>query len=294
MKRKKFNNRGVTLVELVIALAVLSMLLVAVIMMMSNNSVIYRKTKADINVQTVAQETFNTLQDSIMQAKEIFIVVPNGSKKMVYMKDSYVDWHQKEKKDGTKIEDSELKEIGASISAKTKDTVNSLYAEYNTVQRFSDLKKSDGTYVSIEPVRIIINYSVGDNGSLDNNNCTVNYYFCKYSEKDEQKVNLYVTREYDFSGKSADKWATSVKGPNDWTPLDGDGSKSEDRDVFKDYLYTSSLREAKMTVDYSTQSVNLMLDFYDRGMKYETSGIVSVRNSYVMKEMRNRLALDEK
>ena len=71
MKKRQTNNRGVTLVELVVALAVLAMLMVAVIMLMSNNTVIYRKTKADISVQTSAQETYSALQDSIMQAKYI-------------------------------------------------------------------------------------------------------------------------------------------------------------------------------------------------------------------------------
>jgi len=34
------------------------------------------------------------------------------------------------------------------------------------------------------------------------------------------------------------------------------------------------------------------LNFYDKNMVYNTSGIVSIRNSYVMKEMRDRTAID--
>lgn len=73
LKIRSKDNRGLSLVELMIALAVLAMLMTAVIMMMSNNSIMYRKTKADISVQTTAQETFNAIQDVVMQANEITI-----------------------------------------------------------------------------------------------------------------------------------------------------------------------------------------------------------------------------
>ena len=261
MKRKKFNNRGVTLVELVIALAVLSMLLVAVIMMMSNNSVIYRKTKADINVQTAAQETYNSIQDCIMQAKYIEIQAYSDT-------DATVKTYKK----------------------------GSLIGEGDPAISFDKLMSVDGsgvvTYTNLHPVKLTIKYSVESTDTMDNKNCTVTYYFCRYTEKDENKCNIYVTREYDYTTTKSSKWAASLKGPSGWTPDKFTGSTPEDRKVFDEYLFTSSLQEASMTVDYETQSVDLMLSFLDRGMKYETSGIVSVRNSYVMKEMRNRLALD--
>ncbi len=263
MKRKKINNRGVTLVELVIALAVLSMLLVAVIMMMSNNSVIYRKTKADINVQTSAQETYNSIQDCIMQAKYIELW-------------GYTDADATEK----------IYKKGSLITPTDSNT-----ASFETLMSV-DETTGKASYTTVYPTRLVVTYSVENNDEMNNKNCTATFYFCRYTDKEGDKCNLYVTREYDFTTTKASKWNSSLKGPNNWTPAKGAGSAAEDRKVFDEWLYTSSLQQAKMTVDYETQSVDLMLDFYDRGMKYNTSGIVSVRNSYVMKEMRNRLALD--
>ena len=268
MKREQTNNRGVTLVELVVALAVLAMLMVAVIMLMSNNTVIYRKTKADISVQTAAQETYNSLQDSIMQAKY--------------------------------LELSGYKEGATQIFTYKK---KSLISEGESFVGFDELMnpeaKEGSPYTTIYPTKLVIRYSVENSDEIDNKNCTVTYYFCRYDDpeveakrvdnpdiKKQQKCNVYVTREYDPStGLKSSMWATSESG---WTPAKGTGSTSEDRDKFADYLCTQALAEAKMTVDYSTQTFSLDLDFWDRGQKYNTSGVVSCRNSYITKDLRSR------
>ena len=267
MKKRQMNNRGVTLVELMVAIAVLAMLMTAVIMLMSNNTVIYRKTKADISVQTSAQETYNAIQDSIMQAKYI-----------------------------------EVKAYTAADATVRTYKKKSLIVPGETATGFDTLKiaGTGGTnsYTTIFPTKITVKYSVENSDDIENKNCTVSYYFCRYPdpESDKQKCNVYVTREYDASvGRNDSKWSPAAPGSTDWTPdkqVDTPASQpsKEDRDKYQDYLYTSAMTEAKMTVDYETQSFDLILDFWDRGMKYNQSGIVSCRNSYVTKDLRNRTA----
>lgn len=261
MKKRQTNNRGVTLVELVVALAVLAMVMVAVIMLMSNNTVIYRKTKADISVQTSAQETYSALQDSIMQAKYIEI-------------SGYTDGD-------------------ATVKTYKK---KSLIADGDAALGFDTLVSTDesgtSTYTTIYPTKLTVTYSVENSDDIDNKNCTVSYYFCRYEDPEkagQQKCNIYVSRDYDAaSGKKDVKWSTS----EGWTPEKGTGSSKEDRDKFQEYLYTQALAEAKMHVDYTTQSFDLDLNFYDRGQKYNTSGVVSCRNSYITKDMRSRTAAE--
>ncbi|SNU07146.1 prepilin-type N-terminal cleavage/methylation domain-containing protein [Lachnospiraceae bacterium] len=67
------NNKGVTLIELVVSLAILALLATGVIGVMNSNTVVFRKNKTDIAVQNSAQETYNKIYEEIMQAKYVYI-----------------------------------------------------------------------------------------------------------------------------------------------------------------------------------------------------------------------------
>lgn len=254
--RKKTDNRGVTLIELMVALAVLAMLMTAVIMMMSNNTVIYRKTKADINVSTTAQETFSALQDSIMQAKEMTIkgyTSENPGTVLTYALDP------------------------DDLADEEEDDVDG-----DGLIDFSKLKKSEG-YVKLFPTQITIRYSMRGTTGIEKFDCWVNYYFVRYSQKlnmgdaeETPRCDIYVSHTYaPGSGRSDDVWS-------------GSNPTADTRDNFKDWLMTSSLSEAALTAEPETQSINLDLEFNDKSQKYNTSGIVSVKNSYVMKSYLGR------
>ena len=261
MNRRQVKNRGVTLVELMVALAVLAMLMTAVIMLMSNNTVIYKKTKADISVQTSAQETYGAIQDSIMQAKSIELK-------------GYTDT------------DATIR----TYKKKSTITPGSADEGFDTLM---DVAGGTTTYKTIYPTQLTINYSVENSDDINNLNCTVTYYFHRYSdpESGHAKCNLYVTRTYDtLSSKEDDVWPVSMN--SGWTPAKGTASTKADRDKFAQWLYTSAMTEAKFHVDYTTQSFDVILDFWDRGQKYNTSGLVSCRNSYIMKDMRSRTAAE--
>ncbi len=69
----KLINKGVTLLELVVAMAILALLGTAIVGIMGSNTTIFRKNKADLSVQTSAEETYNQIQEDIQQAKHIYI-----------------------------------------------------------------------------------------------------------------------------------------------------------------------------------------------------------------------------
>lgn len=62
-----------TLIELVVAIAILALLGTAIVGIMGSNTSIFRKNKADIKVQTTAEETYNRITEDIMQAKYIYV-----------------------------------------------------------------------------------------------------------------------------------------------------------------------------------------------------------------------------
>lgn len=73
MKKMKRDNRGFSLIELIIALAVLAFLMLAVSSFMGSSVMNSKKTRVDVKMQTQAQETYSLITDSIMQASEIVI-----------------------------------------------------------------------------------------------------------------------------------------------------------------------------------------------------------------------------
>ena len=72
MKNLK-KNKGFTLVELIVSIAILAFIMLAVGGIMYSNNLIYRKEKADITVQGSAQDVYNKINEDIMQAKHIYI-----------------------------------------------------------------------------------------------------------------------------------------------------------------------------------------------------------------------------
>ncbi len=72
MKRLR-NNKGISLIEILVALVILALLMTAVISLMMNNNLIFRKTKNDIKVQSQADETFSLISDVFMSAKYVYV-----------------------------------------------------------------------------------------------------------------------------------------------------------------------------------------------------------------------------
>lgn len=70
---KKRNNKGVTLVELLVSLAILGILMVAVIGFMTAFINIYRNRKKSRSIQQTAQSIYDNMSDAIMQADIIEI-----------------------------------------------------------------------------------------------------------------------------------------------------------------------------------------------------------------------------
>ena len=69
----KKNNNGFTLIELIIAIAILAFLMTAVSSFMGSGVLSFKKAKADITVHTSAQDVYDSLTDAIMSANDIII-----------------------------------------------------------------------------------------------------------------------------------------------------------------------------------------------------------------------------
>ncbi len=275
----KKKNKGFTLVELIVACAVLALLITAVVTMMGHESVILKKNEADISVQNSAQETYNEISDIMMQATKIRIVgyVTKDGSDIVFPKKTVGDKYgatdnlnllaftkkgQEKSSDDKNFEDSGVKMPGDS------EATEEVYLK--------TVGDSDSQYKKLYLTRIEVDYSVPydsafNNGveveaGTDKDVCSATIIF------DANKI--YITKTYKYMKLLDTTYSTS--------------SSNEERDAC---LYTSKLNYLKdgartisaaiATVDTENQSISLELKFLDNKMTYNVSGITNVKNSYV-------------
>ena len=266
------KNKGFTLVELIVAVAVLALLITAVVTMMGHESVILKKHEADISVQTSAQETYNDIADIIMQAKKIRIVgysMEDGSE-IEFSKKIVGDTYK-----GTSDPEILAFSKKSEVSGDDKNFEDSI-----------DLLKDPTTseYKKFYLYRIYVDYSVpydpAFRGSVDEDG-EEEVEVPAGTDKDTCSAviifdanRIYITKEY--------KYMTRLNSTF------GIGSSDAERDAC---LYTSKLNYVKngaatysaaiATIDPENQSISLELRFLDNKMTYNVSGMINVKNSYV-------------
>lgn len=78
MKNQMHKNKGFSLIELLIAMAILSIVLIMVVQFMSTSSGALSKTKKNLNLQTEAMEIGEQFSDAIAQATYIRVCTQDG------------------------------------------------------------------------------------------------------------------------------------------------------------------------------------------------------------------------
>lgn len=278
LKEKK--NKGFTLVELIVAIAVLALLITAVVTMMSHESVILKKNEADIAVQNAAQETYNDISDIIMQANSIKITayVPQAGAAIVFPKKKsgeeisgftfdQMTFAKKSEAVGT---EKNFEDNGSKISS---GPVSDFYLKKTTISG----GESSTVYRTLYLKKITVKYSVPYDSAY-NDGVTVpagtTNDICK-TEIIFEGNKIYITRDYTYMNL-----------------LDATYSDSSSAAEKEACLYTSKLNYVKTasgtqisaaiaTVDSDYQRISLELRFLDNGMTYNVSGITNVRNSFV-------------
>ncbi|MDE5873620.1 MAG: type II secretion system GspH family protein [Lachnospiraceae bacterium] len=312
MNKKLNNNRGFTLIELIIAIAVLAFLMTAISSLMTSSLISNRRTQADIVVQTTAQETYNKITDALMQAKSIYVLgytysgTPNFSKPGESAGGSpsyFVAGVYDEKTYAVRdVVTGELK-VDATSDANKAAIVNalSLYgisADVGEVKFFHELAGQDIyikklIVVTSETLDIDLVPSATADGA-DKWNCqnaiTGQLITVKkapsgtgFSENDTV-VNVFT---FDEGNLYYEKRYALMTGKNDivsdWT--DSDVIR---RNIFSNslsYVTTDDEPLSGCVVNINPDKGSLAVDLYfsDKNMTYTSLGMVNVRNSYVLK-----------
>lgn len=306
MRKNRQSNKGFSLVELIIALAVLAFLMTAVSAFMGSSVLRNRQAKADLKVSTSAQLVYNEITDCIMQANSVILVG--------YIVPSTIDF--------SKPGEAGAGTLGTKIYfVKDKSGYDDLIAHYpayglsgsfnyneagtGNVRKFSTLKPDDKVYVTNLIVKTSVpidmtqtndgNASITTDQELMHHieggkhtiKCTVKGSQKIYSENDTcyhefvfEKDKLYYGKLYAYMTKL-----------NDHLDISSDASKSA-------HVYTGELSYAKYkdssgtdldiagcvaSVDADKGQIGIDLYFNKLNMTYDTLGMVNTRNSHVLK-----------
>jgi len=268
VRKLKQNNKGVTLIELIISIAILALLMVAVIGVMNTNVVIFRKSKADLAVQSSAQDVYNHMTDSIMQAKSVRIEGYTASSPI-----TFVTTDVGGVREGISLFDGKYLK-GSDIAAlPTGDQVN--YTDFKTLKTLKAGTTDEYELTDVYLKKFQVTYAVPldphyvpdgvDTGEDDKDECTVTYTF----DKNVMKVEM----SYKYMSKM------------------NTGESDDDSRIYTNqlnYVKMSDTDDAKTVtgavaqVDAENNSIAITLYFADKSMSYKTIGMVDIRNSFVL------------
>lgn len=300
MVKGKQQNSGFSLIELIIALAVLAFLMLAVSSFMGSSVKQTKKEQVDVKIQTQAQETYSLITDTIMQANDILMVgytvtnpdnikfsKPGESTSETLTKKIYV---RDQKTADALVSDPSAFGVDGSVSKadiiffKDMDPKVPVYVSYLRVEGSVplDMNFVPGANPNITTDQNITNTLTGEVTKVQ---CTLQNSKKVYSVNDTlvssfyfSDNNLYYGREYAYMTSSNDKVDMS----------DNDSKQTHLYSKYFSYVKgkigaaDTGLSGCVAKVNAKDSSVEISLYYNQSNMEYTTNGRVNPRNSYVL------------
>lgn len=267
----KGNNKGLSLIELIISLAILSMITVGIIGTMTSNTNIYRKSKQDIGVQNTAQFTFNKLGDSIEQADYIYaegyVVKTGNTDELPVFSSTKVGADYSVSSSAAPT----LMKIVKNPAEDDADNVSVLGGKESGLTAFTD-PSVNGKY--FYPLKIIIrrketsydpsNYSAGKLTDTVVETYTFDENKIRYKEIYTTNQNMNTK-----TSTTSDQYAAP-----DLLAAELNYVKAGNSIPF--------IPGCRMKFDAESDSVAMTMYFADRSKSYTSDGMVDIKNSYVL------------
>ena len=296
MKKNKSNN-GFTLIELVIAIAMLAFIMTAVSALMGSSILSFRKTRSNISIQNSAQSIYDKMSDDLMQAKRV----------VIYGYECSTDLNFDSAKPGDAASGTLSKYYYVSDEAARNElmvkgisaTDIKVFSGYGSGPTAQD-PISPSTKIYVEKMIIDLTVPLDEITAVDTGspslvsgtrtdhiyggNVKLNRIGFKPTGDVIYDVNDTLRATYTFDGKDMyleNRYALQT-GKDDAAS----GALSEKNlysDVFN-YLdaSTDNITGCVVTVDYVNGAIGLELNIYDKNMRHKTSGMVKLRNSDVL------------
>lgn len=264
MKSKK--NSGFSLVELLISIAILSIIMVMISGFVSSTLISQRKSKKNMQMQTEAQRIYSHLSEAIMQATYIRVEADDGTS---YVPDNYANYQlsNSSTSDAPRevIVDLSTGELYNKDKKKYPEAGSEVDGDTGTILSFwalskNTLKKVDDPgqeYNYVKPKYVYIEYNTSSGKKA--------YVIFGYNGTE---LRMYRSGEFALGSVPSFSEAVSALGS-----------------VGEDGLLSSYVNDLEISVDPSAGAVSLAMVLEDakyKGYNYKLDETVNIRNSNVL------------
>lgn len=295
MVRRKLNNQGFTFVELVIAVAILSVITVSIATFMATTSRVYSKTNHNNEVQSQAVEVYDQISNCIMQANKVivygYLPATSGgyeatakffiSDGLPYAQGSSSNIAGYDENGNLVDSDNNLVSTLYKISSEASATPVTGTPE--RMFAFKSLKKDDGTGTGNQSIKEIkvkalyVEYQTKTGKSTDPDNP---YETCYATFYVSDAGDLYLNRHYDSDpAAEISKYRINFSTSATSFPVAALDIYPKDSSLLCKTLEDNGFR---VMVDADNNSIGLVLNFDNYTMTYDTLGMVKIRNKAVL------------
>ncbi len=263
---KSKNNSGFSLVELLISIAILSIIMVMISGFVSSTLISQRKAKKNMQMQTEAQRIYSQLSEVIMQATYIRVEADDGTS---YVPDNYANYQL-----SNSTVPEEPREVIVDLS--TGELYNKEKKKYP--QAGSEVDGDAGTVLSFWALSKNTLKKVDDPGQ-EYKYITPKYIYIEYNTSSGKKS--YVIFGYDDTELKMYRSGEFALGsvPSFTDAINSLGSVGEDG------LLSTYVNDFKVSVDPSAGAVSLNMLLEDskyKGYNYKMDETVNIRSSNVL------------
>lgn len=268
---KKNNNKGFTFIELVIYMGILGIFMVAVVTFIGSTLNAYKVNNSRKKLQTQASETYDMVSDMFMAGTEVKIV---GS---AYIKGTSAGVDTYTQRDGCFVVPADKEKVDKTSGA--------IIAEGGLAARTESIV--NGGSAACYDIAAVKPFTSTDTPSTDEQTMIdVKYLYIKYTSdltNDGANIYTYCTLKYDETEKKLYVYKTNS---NDAGFDEVAASKIYDNSSASDSVVCKNVEQFKLQVnpDTGTFAIILELDDPQTSAQYDMNGVVSLRNSFVLKK----------
>lgn len=269
---KRADNKGFTFIELILYMAILGIFMVAVTNLVGTTVASQKKQKSRQKLQTLATETYDSISNMLMGAKEVKVAAGDSTSLVSYVVKSDASW--------TETANGQL------MTGGTNSVVSYMYTtSTNSTSSINayNIEKAPAT-IEADVVYLNVSYSA----EVDE----TTYATIKF---DKSNKKLYLARN-DVADADYESWKADTKS-SDSTTKDAAEKKLRMCGAYRNAVKADGSAEGgtvlannvtsfKVQINPEDNSVGLVIGFEDEktGATYMVTGVVGIRNSFVLKQ----------
>lgn len=283
MSKRRDKNKGFSLIELLIALAILSVLALMISRFMTSTVASYRKNKQSLELQSDSSRIMTQLSDAISQANYIRIASSDPSVDYQLVPDNYGNYVNPDKTKYRKVVvDPATYQL---VDVTTKNSYYPLSSDLDSASKVCSFRILDSKYTGkMEPLKDASDNVVKDaEGNVVEtfSGYPMNYIYIEYVDKDSTKSVITKSIIFKWDGKNLRMVRNDAVNLTDKDRFDN-AKKAVDAKSGEDALMTDLITDFKIHANVDEEALLTYIKFEKGNYSYEMNESIKFRNSNVL------------